>query len=624
MFLLALLALSPGRLIAVESVDVLVYGATPGGIAAALSAGQDGATVLLIEPSGHIGGMVASGLSNADYHTDAGVTGAFADFAERVESYYGAASGLGSTALSDCRHGTHGEPHVNELVFGQMLHERKNILVRKGLMLTAVRTVSAAQGLRRIIGASFRGADGALAEEVSARVVIDATYEGDLMAQAGVAFRVGREGRSEYGEPLAPEAADRQLQAYNFRLIATRDNAMRVPVACPDGYRREDFVGVLPLLADGRIKRIFGYDVQCIYKAQIPELPNGKYDINDYSQGLVRLSMPGENAGWPEGDARERARIAARHRLYEVGLLWFLQNDRAVPRNFHDEAREWGWCRDEFADNGNLPWQLYVREARRMVGLKVFMQQDTDPAPGEGRAAFQPESIAMGEYGLNCHGTAHEGPRYGGRHTGEFYAQVAPYQVPYGTIVPRDVANLLVPVACSASHVGFCALRFEPIWMSLGQASGAAARIVLEEGTSVQGVAAAQVRALLHAEGAATIYVSDVTRKDPLFAAVQWLGSLGGLHGLAGPTRKYGEHGPYLGGQSYGAYLGQSFEPTRIATADLTARWVALLARPLQERARGELRGAHGFTRGELAARLFELASQRAGMVTAVKTSGPP
>jgi hypothetical protein len=247
-----------------------------------------------------------------------------------------------------------------------------------------------------------------------------------------------------------------------------------------------------------------------------------------------------------------------------------------------------------------------------MVGKRVFTEQDTDAAPGDARSVFQPDSIAMGDYGPNCHGTAHEGPRFGGRHTGEFYKRAAPYQVPFGVLVPRERDNLLVPVACSASHVGFCALRLEPIWMSLGQAAGVAARVALSEQEQgpieVASVPLSRVRRLLHAAGAATIYVSDVPPGSPRFAAVQWLGSLGGLHGLSPAGKTPGQRGPNIESQYYQAFPGHAFEPDRPVDAALLHRWIALLDEPAATKAQRALAANGRLTRGEAVTRLFELA----------------
>lgn len=556
---------------------LLVYGATPAGIAAAIAAADDGERVLLVEPTSAIGGMVTSGLSHTDFRTFEALTGIAYDLTKRVLSHYAEAYGRDSQQVRDSFRGTQAEPKVNLKIFEQMVNERRSIQVKRRFRLDSVRMLGQGDD-RRIVSATF-GTPGAGRSTVTAAVFIDATYEGDLMAAAGVQYRVGREGRGEYNESLAPEIADRQLQAYNFRFCAIRDARNRVPPERPAGYRREDYVGVLPLLADGRIKQIFGYSTDSIYKAQIPQLPNGKFDINDVSHSPVRLSLPGENLQWPDGDEAARRRIFNDHLRWNVGLLWFLQNDDAVPEKFRAETGEWGWCKDEFVDNKHLPPQLYVREARRMVGMHVYAEADTAHEPGDARGRLHLDSIAMGDYSHNCHGTDHEGPRFGGRHTGEFYKPAVPYQVPYGTLVPKDVKNLLVPVAASSSHVGFCALRLEPIWMALGQAAGHAAHAAREAAIPVQRVPVAFVQRRLWEERAATIYVSDVPPGHPDFSAVQWWGTNGGWHGLAPMPAQPGQRGKNILGQYYEAYPNHQAQLERVLDGDLRKRWDELARR---------------------------------------------
>jgi hypothetical protein len=315
-------------------------------------------------------------------------------------------------------------------------------------------------------------------------------------------------------------------------------------------------------------------------KAQTPPLPNQKYDINDVSRGLVRLSMPGENLGWPEGDAATRQRIFEEHLRYNVGLLYFLQNDEAVPAKFQKPAQAWGWCRDEFTETNHLPPQLYVREARRMTGVYIYTQADSEHAPDDARARLHTDAIAMGDYGNNCHGTSHEGPLFGGKHVGEFYNPVPPYQIPYGTLVPKEneCNNLLVPVAVSSSHVGFCALRLEPIWMSLGQAAGNAAALAADQEISVQKVSVPMLQQHLHEDGSATIYVSDVLPGHPMFAAVQWWGTAGGLHGLNPMPEKPGQRGKNLHGQYYEANPGQEAALDKALDEATRQRWLSLAA----------------------------------------------
>lgn len=577
---------------------MLVYGATPAGIAAALAAAKDGERVLLVEPADQIGGMITSGLSHADFRTFEGLTGAYLNFIKRVKQSYREAYGADSPQVYDSWRGTFAEPKVNLAVFEKMLAEQPKITVWKGRRLFNVHC--SAEGETRAIGMAAFLDSRDRTTSVSADVFIDATYEGDLLAAAKVAYRVGREGRDEYGESLAPEKPDAQLQAYNFRLIATQDPANRVKPKKPKGYRREDFLGILPLFKSGKLKSAFGYPNGCLFKAQTPPLPNGKYDINDVSGGLVRLSLPGENLDWPDGGGgaavrdnpaegvkpevpysptalgMSRGKIFDDHLRWNAGLLYFLQNDEGVPAKIRAEAATWGWCRDEFTDNAHLPPLLYVREARRMIGQRIFTEKDTAQAPNDARAVLQTDAIAIGDYGLNCHGTGHEGSRFGGKHTGEFYKQTPPYQIPYGSLVPQDVENLLVPGAVSSSHVGFCALRLEPIWMSLGEAAGHAAHLVRADRTVAQRVNIAKLQVLLHEEGAATIYVSDVLPSHADFPAVQWWGTQGGFHGLTATPGEQGQRGANIAGQYFEAF------PNHEAGLDLPleesarARWVVL------------------------------------------------
>ena len=597
-----LLAIS---LLHAQEPNVLVYGATPGGIAAAIAAAEDGEKVLLVEPTDRIGGMVTCGLSHSDFRTTEGLTGAYLKFSKRVEQHYRDAFGPDSPQVRDCWHGVFAEPKVNLAVFEEMIAAQPNITLWRNRRVFGARLSGDADGSSIGLVALIEN-DGHTTMTVTADYYIDATYEGDLIAAAKVPYRVGREGRDEYGESLAPEQGDAEVQAYNFRLTATQDPANRVLPKKPKEYQREHFAGVLPLFKSGKLKTIFGYPSGCLYKAQTPPLPNGKYDLNDVSGGIVRLSLPGENLEWPDGGggaavrsapepavkpevpysptglAQARQRVFDAHLRWDVGLLYFLQNDPAVPAKLRDEARSWGWCRDEYDDNAHLPPQLYVREARRMIGAYVFTEKDTDHARDESgsaadaRAVLRSDAIAMGDYGPNCHGTAHGGSRFGGKHTGEFYKSVSPYQIPYGVLVPKEIENLLAPGPVSASHVGFCALRLEPIWMSLGEAAGHAAHLAHAGHTTVQRVRVPELQARLHQNGAATIYVSDVPPGHADFAAVQWWGIAGGWHGLAPMPAKPGQRGKNLHGQYFEAFPNHAAGLDRVLDGATATKWIAL------------------------------------------------
>lgn len=563
-----------------EQYDVVVMGATPCGIAAAVTAGRTGKSVLLIEPTSRPGGLVTNGLSHPDFHSVDALTGAYRDFADQVLAYYEKTYGADSPQAKTSLGGTHGEPKVNLLVYQQMLDRLPNVT------LVAERQLGQVQLGDDLLIRSITLRDPQGTETtVTGKVFIDGSYEGDLMAAAGVPFAVGREGKEEYGESLAPDVADDRVQGYNFRLTFTDQPENRVYPDKPAGYDRNDFLPLLKLFETGKLKSAMfrmseGRTTAAIFKVQDPNLPNGKFDINDMSHGVVRLSLPQVNNAWPDGDAQTRADLFAAHVRHNVGMLYFLQNDEAVPAEIRAGAREFGLCRDEFVDNDHLPVQLYVREARRMKGATVFTQAFVSQAGDDVRSRFVPDAIAMGDYGPNCHGTDHEGPTIGGKHTGEFYQPAAPYQIPYGVIVPRRHPNLLVPCAMSASHVGFCALRLEPIWASLGEAAGVAAAMAIDDQSAVQAVDPAAIRRQLHAAGAATIYVSDVPRDDADFAAVQWWGSIGGLHGLHPiPAGEYGKRGKHLRGQYYYSYPHHALERDLPLDDSLRDAWLALAAK---------------------------------------------
>jgi len=560
--------------------DVLIYGATPAGIAAAVSAGRHDHRVLLIEPTSRIGGLMTNGLSHPDFRTFEAITGLYADLVAKTLQYYTETYGPDSQQVKDCLRGTHPEPKLTLRLFAEMLKAQPNVTV---MTATRLDSLKLNQGETTIDRASFIDAKGKQFS-VDSALFIDATYEGDLMAAAGVDYRVGRESRDEYDESLAPVVADEKVQGYNFRLTMTNQAENRTWPVQPANYDRTDYLDLLPLIASGEIEKPFhitthGSNKKAIYKAHDPLLPNGKFDINDMSRGNVRLSLPQFNNAWPDGDQETRRQLFDLHVQHNIGMFYFFQNDEAVPEEFRRQAREWGFCRDEFLDSQHLPVQLYVREARRMVGMSVFTQQNTSAhSLTSVRSTFAPDAVAMGDYGPNCHGTGHEGPLYGGQHTGEFYQIVAPYQIPYGTIVPRTINNLLVPGAVSSSHVGFCALRLEPIWISLGEAAGTAAHLALTKNQPVQDVSAIEIRRLLHRSGCATIYVSDLSRSSPDFELVQWWGSLGGWHNVVERTGEYGQRGPHFRGQYFEAFPDHAADLSKKLDPALVKQWRNLAA----------------------------------------------
>lgn len=564
--------------------DVVIYGATPAGIATAIPIARrtPERRIALVTPYRRIGGMMTNGLNHPDFRTFEARTGLYRELNRRVESHFRRNHGDDSPQVADSLLGTHASSEVVHTVFQQMLAELPSITVYTNHRLSSVERDD-----RRVSAVTFSGPDSTVG--LAARYFIDATYEGDLMAAAEIEYRVGREARSEYGESLAPPEADNQLQGYNFRLTMTDRDENRAAVPKPAGYRREDYLPLLALLSNGTIKRVYGDPYRNlpggIYKRQTPKLPDAKRDINDVSHSPVRLSLPNLNRDWPEGDADTRKRIFEEHVRHNVGMLYFLQHDQAVPVRIQKDALQWGLCKDEFTDNDHLPEQLYVREARRMVGRYVFTQRDTERTPGtsDARAVFHADAIAMGDYGPNCHGTFHEGPVIGGKHTGEFYQRAAPYQIPYGTLLPKTIDNLAVPVACSASHVGFCALRLEPIWMSLGQAAGEAITLAIEADAPLADVTPRSIRARLHETQTATIYTSDVPEESGEFRAVQWWGSEGAFIAIdrqrGSDEFKYGTRGNQRVGQYHEAFPLHGVELDKPLADELRTAWVDLAKR---------------------------------------------
>jgi FAD dependent oxidoreductase len=350
-----------------------------------------------------------------------------------------------------------------------------------------------------------------------ARVFVDASYEGDLMAQTGVTYTWGREGISKYAESLAgvrdrtplhqfraavspvdssgkllPEimpraknpvgAADKRVQAYNFRLCMTRDPSNRVAWPKPAGYsaaRYELLARYLPAF-EKELKRPLA--INDVMKPDI--LQNGKTDTNN--NGAFSTDYIGGSYEYPEGNYATRARIRQAHIDYIQGFLYFLATDARVPSALSVELKEWGLCKDEFVDNDHWPYQLYVREARRMVGEYVMSQKDIQTE------LTKPDSIGMGSYNSDSHNVQRRPTEDGSavENEGDMQVPVTPYEIPYRMMLPRraQATNLLVPVCFSATHVAYSTLRMEPQYMILGQAAGVAAKMAIEGKQAVQDV----------------------------------------------------------------------------------------------------------------------------------------
>ena len=580
---LCFLFLAGTALHAAEPHDVIIVGGTPGGITTAIAAAREGMDVLLLERTAHIGGLPANGLGSTDITTRGATAGLFLEFVRRNRQHYCDTYGPDSPQVADCSDGYHFEPSVAEKTFLEMLSTQGDrITVLYGRQFDSdPANVEMEEG--RIVAIRILDRASGRSERYEAKIFIDATYEGDLAAAANVPYRLGRESRAELGEPCSGRIyrhwgvqfgkgekavhngyegyesdgttyqGDNAVQAYNYRLCLTEDPARRIPVKKPLAYDREEYASIVEDVWTGRNTGIetaslteADYEanrawIKAGVRTRIPgdpwgiaritnmvKLPNGKTDANNQHMAFLSTDLPEENWPWPTATWEWRDRFAERLKDYTLGLIWFVQNDPALPPQFRDECARWGLSDGEYADNGFFPRQVYVREGRRMEGCYFFTAHDAI-ATGEGqRPPVHRESIASSHYALDSH-ACHK--RETGRvHLDGFFGyESVPYTIPLGVMVPRKVANLLFPVPVSGSHVGFSTMRMEPCWMALGEAAGVAAAQAVKGGVPVQDLSVPEIQDVLIARGASLIYFKDVAPSSPDFALVQKMALAGCL-----------------------------------------------------------------------------------------------
>jgi hypothetical protein len=492
-----LLAVMPGLVQGADHYDVVVYGGTPGGITSAISASREGLSVLLLEQTRHVGGMSTSGLNrdeleHMDQRTMGGLSERFLYEAARLSRVPPKPEGF------VIRGPRVWQSHIAEKVFLDMLGKAK-IPVRYGQLLEGVTKKNG-----RLIALRLRG--GAVYQ---AKVFIDATYEGDLMAAAGVSYALGREARDTYGESLggvryldppvraAPYGDDGKLlpgimpgapppefsasphpMGYNIRLNLSTDPDNSVPIEKPDGYDPAPYELLARSLANGTMQRVG--QVIALYG-----MPGGKKECNNGQFSIISLNMPGEQTAWAEAGFEEREAIHLKYRQYTHGLLWFLKSDPRVPQSIRDEMSGFGFCKDEWADNGHWPYYLYIRAARRMRGPFILTQKDIT----ENRD--KPDVIHIGSHYIDSHHiTRYAVDKEHYINEGRIWEKGRNFDIPYRAITPgrNECDNLLVPVCVSASAVAFCAIRLEPTWMHLGEVSGMAAALAIKQQSSVQEV----------------------------------------------------------------------------------------------------------------------------------------
>ena len=505
---------------AFQNFDVVVYGGTAGGVIAAVSAAREGLKTALLEPGNHLGGMVSGGLSWTDFGKKEVIGGYALEFYYRVGKHY-QMNRFGNEVS------WYHEPHVAENIFRQMLREagvtvleghrlqEKNGVRKEGMQITEIHMEN---------GVAF-----------SAKIFIDSSYEGDLMAQAGVSYTTGRESSAEYGESLAgvrdrtpkhqflvdvpaygeghtllpevsgekllePGSADKKVQAYNYRMCFSDVPSNQTPFPKPQGYDPQRYELLARLI--GARTKAEGHAPQLSSFLKIDLIPNGKTDVNN--QGAFSTDYIGGSYNYPDADYATRAKIVQDHKDYVGGLLYFLANDPKSPEPLRNEMNRWALCKDEFTDSANWPHQLYIREARRMVGEYIAVQKDLQTE------LTKPDPIGMGSYNSDSHNIQRIVDQAGfARNEGDMQVAVKPYQIPFRVILPKraQVRNLLVPVCFSASHVAYSSMRMEPQYMILGQAAGVAARMAIRQNIAVQQVDGSAMTAELKKKGVVTEYV---------------------------------------------------------------------------------------------------------------------
>ena len=509
--------------------DVVVYGGTSGGVVAAVQAAQMGKSVVLIEPSSHLGGLTAGGLGATDIGNKQAIGGLARDFYRRIRKHYSGKEAWQYETVDEyrARRGGHMvdddtmwtfEPHVATAVFAALVAEaRVPVVLNERLDL--------AKGVRKS-GRRIAAIGMESGRWFAGRMFIDATYEGDLMAKAGVSYSVGREANSVFGEtlngvqtanavyhqfikPVDPYVrpgdpssgllpgvrpgrlgedgqGDRGVQAYNYRMCTTDAPANRRPWPKPAGYDARHYELLLRNFEAGDL-RVPWNPVW---------MPNRKTDTNN--NFAISTDNIGMNFDYPDGDYAARERIVREHVSYQQGLMWTLANDPRVPEQVRKHFQDLGLAKDEFTDNDNWPHQLYVREARRMKSDYVMTQSHC-----EGKTVAS-DAVGLAAYGMDSHNIQRYVDATGhARNEGDVQVPVAgPYPISYRSIVPRaaECENLLVPVCVASSHIAYGSIRMEPVFMVLGQSAATAAAMAIDAGTTVQGVDYPRLRTRLLAD----------------------------------------------------------------------------------------------------------------------------
>jgi hypothetical protein len=492
----------------VENYDVCVYGGTSAGVIAAISVAKSGKSVILVEPGMHVGGLTSGGLGYTDIGNKFAITGLSREFYRRIGEHYGKFEQWIF------------EPGVAEGIFMQLIFTY-NINLLNEYRLTEV--IKNKEYISNIVVENYSGSP-KIKKTIAAKMFIDCSYEGDLMAKAGVSYMVGRESNSTYnetyngvqlldqhqfpdgvdpykvpGDPSSgllwgisdakPEpngSGDKKVQAYNFRICLSNDPGNIIPITRPEDYD-STWYELLVRLFKAQPDKIKLNDY-CI----VSSMPNHKTDINN--RGGFSTDMIGMNYGYPEGSYEERAEILKNHVTYTKGWLYFLGHDPRVPEELRNEMKQWGYPKDEYTDNGNWSPQPYIRECRRMIGSYVMTQANC-----QGKETVN-DGIGMAAYTMDSHNC--QRIVVNGMVKNEGDVQVGgfgPYPISYRSIIPKqaECGNLLVPVCLSASHIAYGSIRMEPVFMVLAQSAAVAACMAIDNGQPVQEVDVKKVQEIL-------------------------------------------------------------------------------------------------------------------------------
>jgi len=517
------------------SADVIIYGGTSAAITTAVQVAKMDKSVLIVCPDKHLGGLSSSGLGFTDTGDKSVIGGLSREFYQRIYKYYQKNETWKWQNKDDYRNVGQGlpaidgdnktmwifEPHIAESVFEDFINEY-DIKVLRDEWLDRENGVKKENGnivsITTLSGQMYEG-----------KIFIDATYEGDLMAAAGVNYHVGREANSLYNEEwngiqvgvlhhghhfgdmrispyLYPNDStsgalprisieypgkrgkeDKKIQAYCFRMCLTQNDSNRVPFEKPAGYDPEQYELMIRIFNSGWKGTFDKFD----------PIPNLKTDVNNH--GPFSFDNIGMNYDYPEASYERRKEIIKEHEIYQKGLLYFIANDPRVPEEIQSEMNKWGLAKDEFVDNRNWPHQIYVREARRMVGVSVMTENEI-----QGKTPVE-KSIGMGSYTMDSHNTQrYITPDGFVQNEGDIGVHPhEPYKIALGAILPKkeECTNLIVPVAVSSSHIAFGSIRMEPVFMILGQSAGIVAGLALEENIGIHDLTYEKIKAKLINDG---------------------------------------------------------------------------------------------------------------------------